>query len=88
MIARGDYVRFKVVGHADGLCVRVRSVVAYPTFEAMIEDVGVGALLPDADGADVAGAVAVYRSFANGRGTYAALEAEHGAVAIGVQPLA
>ena len=88
MLAPDDYVRFKVVGHDDGLCVRVTSVTAYPTFAAMIGDVGVHALLPDADAADVAGAVARYRAFGNQRGTYAALESEYGAVAIGVEPLA
>ena len=46
------------------------------------------ALLPDADGADVSGAVARYRAFANQRGAYGALEAAYGAVAIGVEPLA
>ena len=86
-LAPDDYVRFKVVGHSDGLCVRVTSVAAYATFAAMINDVGVQALLPDADAADVAGAVATYRAFGNQRGGYAALEAEYGAVAIGVQPL-
>ena len=87
MIAVDDYVRFKVVGHPEGLCVRVKSVAEYPTFAAMISGVGVKALLPDADAADVAGAVARYHAFGNQRGTYAALEAEYGAVAIGVKPL-
>ena len=64
------------------------SVAAYPTFAAMINDVGVKALLPDCDSADVAGAVAKYHAFANQRGTYGALEAAYGAVAIGVEPLA
>ena len=86
-LAPDDYVRFKVVGHSDGPCVRVTSVAAYATFAAMINDVGVQALLPDADAADVAGAVATYRAFGNQRGRYAALEAEYGAVAIGVKPL-
>ena len=35
------------------------------------------ALLPDADGADVAGAVAKYHAFGNRRGTFGALEAAH-----------
>ena len=35
------------------------------------------ALLPDADGADVAGAVAKYHAFDNRRGTFGALEAAH-----------
>lgn len=87
MVAIDDYVRFKVVGYPEGLCVRVTSVAAYPTFAAMISGVGVKALLPDADSADVAGAVARYKAFANQRGTYGALEAAYGAVAIGVQPL-
>ena len=88
LLAPDDYVRFKVSGHTDGLCVHVLSVKSYPTFAAMINDIGVTALLPDADGADVAGAVATYRAFGNRRGTFGALEAAHGAVAIGVQPLA
>ena len=88
MLAVDDYVRFKVVGQPEGLCVRVKSVTEYPTFAAMISGVGVKALLPDADGADVAGAVARYKAFANQRGTYGALEAAYGAVAIGVEPLA
>lgn len=87
-LAPDDYVRFKVVGHPEGLCVRVTSVAAFATFAAMISAVGVQALLPDADGADVSGAVARYRAFANQRGAYGALEAAHGAVAIGVEPLA
>ena len=87
-LAPDDYVCFKVVGHPEGLCVRVKSVAAYPTFAAMIGGVGVKALLPDADAADVAGAVAKYKAFANQRGTYDALETEYGAVAIGVEPLA
>ena len=87
MIAVDDYVRFKVVGQPEGLSVRVKSVAEYPTFAAMISGVGVKALLPDADAADVAGAVARYHAFGNQRGTYAALEAEYGAVAIGVKPL-
>ena len=88
MVAVDDYVRFKVVGEAEGLCARVTSVAEYPTFAAMISSVGVKALLPDADSADVAGAVAAYKAFANQRGTYGALEAAYGAVAIGVVPLA
>ena len=67
-LAPDDYIRFKVVGHAEGLCARVTRVTAYATFAAMIGDVGVQALLPDADGADFAGAVAKYRAFANRRG--------------------
>ena len=35
------------------------------------------ALLPDADSADVAGAVAKYHAFGNRRGTFGALEAAH-----------
>ena len=35
------------------------------------------ALLPDADGADVAGAVAKYHAFGNRRGTFGALVAAH-----------
>ena len=78
MVAVDDYVRFKVVGEAEGLCVRVTSVGEYPTFAAMISSVGVKALLPDADSADVAGAVAAYKAFANQRGTNGALEAAYG----------
>ena len=88
LLAPDDYIRFKVVGYPEGLCVRVTSVAAYPTFAAMISGVGVKALLPDADSADVAGAVARYKAFANQRGAYGALEAVFGAVAIGVDPLA
>ena len=88
IIAVDDYVRFKVVGQPEGLCVRVKSVAEYPTFAAMISSVGVKALLPDANSADVGGAVARYKAFANQRGTYGALEAVYGAVAIGVDPLA
>ena len=88
VLAPDDYIRFKIVGHSEGLCVRVKSVAAYPTFAAMISGVGVKALLPDADAADVAGAVDTYHAFANQRGTYGSLEAAYGAVAIGVEPLA
>ena len=72
--------------------VRVRRVRKYNTFKAMIQAVGVRKLLPDWDEHTypknkLEWAVSTYMNFANGRGTYADLEDEFGAVAIDVEPL-
>ena len=53
----------------------------------MIQAVGIEKLLPDMRNAPLAEAVKLYRSFACPRGTYAKLEKEHGAFAIGVEPV-
>jgi len=53
---------------------------------AMLEDVGIDKALPGFSG-DIHSAVDLYRSFRTTRGSYAELEAVHGAVAIDIEPL-
>ena len=60
---------------------QVTDVVKYPSFKAMIEDVGIEQLLPG-ETCDVDAAVAKYHAFGNQRGLYKDLEKEHGAIAI------
>ena len=87
LIATGDYITFKVSGsREDRLRARVLDVQSFPTFEEMLKQVGVEALLPNFTG-DLAAAVALYRSFANGRGSYGDLEDENGAIAMQLQLL-
>ena len=87
-IAKNDWINFKVPGHpGQGIIARVRRVRYFATFEAMIREVGIKYLLPNRAGMSVADAVALYKKFANQRGTYAEMEKQHGAVAIDVDPL-
>lgn len=66
--------------------VRVTGVQTFESFEAMIKECTIKALLPDHQG-DVASAVKTYRSFGTRRGKYADLEEQHGAVAMTIMPL-
>ena len=80
-----DWVNFQVAGGKRLVC-RMRQVRNYSSFDVMVQDLGIGALLPDFDG-DFAAASELYRSFSNGRGSYRELECRHGAVAIEISPL-
>ena len=61
-------------------------VRTFSTFKEMLAAIGVESFLPSFRG-DLAAATALYHTLGNRRGAYGALEAEHGAVAIKVQPL-
>ena len=81
-----DYINFQVNG-GRRLVVRVRCAQRFHDFDEMLTTVGVDALLPGFNGS-VAAAAEEYRTFCNGRGSFAALEAQHGVVALHVEPLA
>lgn len=53
---------------------------------AMLQDVGIENALPGFSGG-IAAAVELYKSFGTTRGSYAELEAVHGAMAIDIEPL-
>lgn len=68
------------------LQVRVKRVRKFTSFAAMISEVGIEHLLPGFEG-DEASAIELYLNFQTTRGSYAKLEAKHGAVAIDIEPI-
>lgn len=81
----GDWVTFKVTGGGGGrLIVCVVWVTRFSSFEEMLRVCGVNNCLPNVR--DVSEGARVYRAFGTFQGaTYAELECEHGAVAMGVR---